>query len=448
MTKSWNRKNLITVLVTIVCIITCFFGYSLNVGAEPMKKNIVYEDIRLKLGTFKLGSFDVEEPENTSKAIRILEKVASGSEGIVYMDMKNVDPSLKYNWKFIVNTLPWGIEDKWQYAIWDQDNKYKDRDIWYFSIGGSTNKNVASYAQQSRARARQIAANVKASSDVETMDAIVDYLQSTVTYGYDEDFTIGKIEYLAPFSTYGALVDKKAVCEGYASAVTDIAMYCGIPCLTLMCEDINHSYNLYLTSQGTMYMLDATVGKKSYPANMNEHDFINDDANDTHHFSSSELIDILNTRKEVISASSIAAPKKETADTPKQYLSPSVTPKVDEKPEQEDKKEDVKPVAPSSTPSSSGTSNELMTVEVGKKKIKVIFNEKPKYNRAGIPNIRYLVKVEGVDTTMCDTYTFTNPECEIRQHLKSGLQYKVYGSIDEWGSVGGDWSKPITFTVN
>lgn len=458
MIKLRNRKNLITVLVTIVCISACFLGYPLKTAAEPLRNEIVYEDKRLRLGTsYKLNDFTVEEPDNTEEAISILEKVGSGSEGIVYIDMKNVDSSLKYSWKFIVNTMPWGIEDKWHFVIWDDNKEYENRDIWYFSVGGYTNKNIASLVERGRSKAKQLALELKRPSDVETMDAIVDYLQSTVTYGYDKDFTIGQMTYLSPFSTYGALVDKRAVCEGYSAAVTDIAMYCGIPCITLICEDINHSYNLYMTSDGSMYMLDATNNKKSYPANMNEHVFINDDANDTYHYSSSELVDLVNYRKTSIQVS--GRPKTSTSagsfnsndnGQPKQYLSPSVTPPdMSPKPSGQVTQPVTQPVTPkpADTATDSSTGDNMISVEAGKGKIKVAFRDRPKYNRAGIPDIRYIVKIEGIDTVTCDTYTFTSPEFEIKQHLRSGLQYKISYMIDKWGESGGTWSSPVAFTV-
>lgn len=59
------------------------------------------------------------------------------------------------------------------------------------------------------------------------------------------------------FSAYGALVNKKAVCDGLSSAYAMLCRHAGLPCVYVGSNEMNHSWNAVLYNGAVMY-LDVT----------------------------------------------------------------------------------------------------------------------------------------------------------------------------------------------
>lgn len=59
------------------------------------------------------------------------------------------------------------------------------------------------------------------------------------------------------FSAYGALVDKKAVCDGLSSAYAMLCRHAGLPCVYVGSAEMNHSWNAVLYNGEVMH-LDVT----------------------------------------------------------------------------------------------------------------------------------------------------------------------------------------------
>lgn len=127
------------------------------------------------------------------------------------------------------------------------------------------NENEDAEREIVRAEVERVAAMAKNADDPTSQLAYLNrYLVDTVTY--DEaryrDYLAGKeISDLRPWTAAAALLDHRAVCEGYAGAYLLLADALGIPCLKVNGEldGIPHSWNIvYLPSLGEWRHIDVT----------------------------------------------------------------------------------------------------------------------------------------------------------------------------------------------
>ena len=65
------------------------------------------------------------------------------------------------------------------------------------------------------------------------------------------------------YTGYGLLVKGTAVCQGYAEAYMDLMTRAGIPCIIVVSEDMNHSWNLVKIG-GSWYHVDVTWDDPSF----------------------------------------------------------------------------------------------------------------------------------------------------------------------------------------
>jgi hypothetical protein len=89
------------------------------------------------------------------------------------------------------------------------------------------------------------------------------YLAKTCVYDYSAltDSSLWK-----PFAAYGALVDGKAVCEGYSRAMQLLSSYAGLQSMLItgQSDGVNHMWNL-MNINGNWYHLDTTWGDSDVP---------------------------------------------------------------------------------------------------------------------------------------------------------------------------------------
>lgn len=91
-------------------------------------------------------------------------------------------------------------------------------------------------------------------------DVIYDYITENVTYDYDN---LNDASYTLKFSAYAALINKTAVCEGYAVLFYRLAEECGLDARvitgsgTTNPRDVNHAWNIVKIGS-YYYYLDAT----------------------------------------------------------------------------------------------------------------------------------------------------------------------------------------------
>jgi len=84
-------------------------------------------------------------------------------------------------------------------------------------------------------------------SDRDIALSVHDYL--AVHCAYDESHTY--------YSGYDALVYQTAVCQGYAEAYMDILNRCGVPCMMVSSDEMDHRWNL-VQIEGLWYHVDVT----------------------------------------------------------------------------------------------------------------------------------------------------------------------------------------------
>ncbi len=91
--------------------------------------------------------------------------------------------------------------------------------------------------------------------------ALYDMLQTYIEYAYDSlDPQITSSEDMMAYSAYGAIVNGKAVCEGYAEAYQYLLQRLGIECYIVTGDSINggaHEWNL-IKIDGNYYHIDLT----------------------------------------------------------------------------------------------------------------------------------------------------------------------------------------------
>ena len=115
------------------------------------------------------------------------------------------------------------------------------------------------------AKVQEIASKIKAENRTvyDRCAAIHDYLIETVEYNNDAAAEVGKsvkdIIYKTPHSAYGALIERSAVCDGYAAAYYRIANSVGIPTriATGTSGNTGHAWNI-TNIDGKHYGVDVT----------------------------------------------------------------------------------------------------------------------------------------------------------------------------------------------
>ena len=96
-------------------------------------------------------------------------------------------------------------------------------------------------------------------SDYEKIKAIYGWLCKYVTYDYN---TLEDDSYLLKYSTYAALVNKTAVCQGYATAFYRMALMAGVNARVVTSE--KHAWNI-VQLDGRWYHVDSTWDSKVKP---------------------------------------------------------------------------------------------------------------------------------------------------------------------------------------
>lgn len=114
----------------------------------------------------------------------------------------------------------------------------------------------------------------KARDDKEILIGISEFLQQNVIYDMDElnSSYRGKCESPMSHNAYGALVNHKAVCDGFSSAYALIAQYFGMKCMLVdgrssynRSSKIDHSWNI-VEYDNAYFHIDSTWDTNTYAA--------------------------------------------------------------------------------------------------------------------------------------------------------------------------------------
>ena len=97
--------------------------------------------------------------------------------------------------------------------------------------------------------------DLSSKTDYQKIKAIYDYICSNITYDYDNLYDDS---YTLKHSSYAALINKKAVCQGYASLFYRLALEAGIDARVISGESGGpHAWNI-VKIEGSYYNLDST----------------------------------------------------------------------------------------------------------------------------------------------------------------------------------------------
>ncbi len=126
----------------------------------------------------------------------------------------------------------------------------------YYSDAFTSEQQVRTAIKKIESERNVILAKLKG-EDYEDIKIIHDYLVDNISYDEND-------ESISPYTIYGALVEKKCVCEGYARALKYLADSAGIDCVLIQGEATNssgnvesHAWNAVLLDQ-RWYCIDAT----------------------------------------------------------------------------------------------------------------------------------------------------------------------------------------------
>lgn len=100
-------------------------------------------------------------------------------------------------------------------------------------------------------------------SDVEKAVALHDYLAIHCSYAY-ADYLNGTLT-TDVYNAYGVLVNRSAVCQGYALTYKYLCNQAGIKCLMVSSDNINHAWNL-IQLNGKYYQVDVTWDDPTWDA--------------------------------------------------------------------------------------------------------------------------------------------------------------------------------------
>lgn len=110
--------------------------------------------------------------------------------------------------------------------------------------------------EQLQAQVKRIAALVDPeASDLQKVKTVHDQIIRSTVYDYTNylNNTLPKVSYTA----YGALVRHTAVCQGYSLAFEMLMEEVGIPCVTVVSDELKHAWNM-VQVDGEWYHVDLT----------------------------------------------------------------------------------------------------------------------------------------------------------------------------------------------
>ncbi len=296
--KNTFNKFLTSFLITLIVLLVLVLIFAMVPGLKGF----------LAKGVGKLTGQPEDQIYDNIEDIaeRINQEIASGKDGEIELyvsnDVSKDDLTKVY---YVVDSMKGEIKTITTYTY-----NYKD----YKSVTFDFAKSDAMYAYESivehksipedKYRARELEDVCRKFLDEKISSAMSDYDKELAVH----DYIVENCEYGfslkhddSEFNAYGCLVNKKAVCSGYAAATNLLLMCCGVECkiVTGEARDIyaenseteRHAWN-QVNVDGTWYNLDTTwddpVGGKSMI--LHEYFNINDDImDDTHTWDKKEF---------------------------------------------------------------------------------------------------------------------------------------------------------------
>lgn len=218
---------------------------------------IIYDELaknkeNLKTGTYKIDFGDAfnELLSQENGAQLLQENYQSGMETYLYdnPDVFYLDPTKMY---INIQTTKKLFTTTYEVFI-DQGTNSN-----YLAEGYTSKEQILKHEEQIEQEVQKILEKVQGKTDYQKILTIHDYLVDNVAY--EQTVTKHNI-----YNMYGALVNKEAVCEGYAKAFKYLMDRAGIKCIVVIgvatdskSETQNHAWN-YVELAGVWYGIDVT----------------------------------------------------------------------------------------------------------------------------------------------------------------------------------------------
>lgn len=143
----------------------------------------------------------------------------------------------------------------------------------YYSDYFSSDKDLKRFLNKEEAAVRKVVESIPASAKTryDRVAYINDYIVKNCEYSMDA-FRVAntpmEMNYYPAWTAYGALIDGKAVCEGYSKAMKLCLDLLGIPCVLV--SGNGHEWNEVQMEDGKWYLLDATFNDPVYSGNVSD----------------------------------------------------------------------------------------------------------------------------------------------------------------------------------
>ena len=147
--------------------------------------------------------------------------------------------------------------------------KYKNGYYKYYLV--YTVKYKTTYAQEKKLKDKiksfKKSYNPSKKSNFEKIYDIHEFICDNVTYDHAHfDNSYYRQNYLLQYTAYAAMLNKTAVCQGYATLYYKMLKECGINNRVIVSQQLNHSWN-YIKLNGKWYHMDVTWDDNSGEAN-------------------------------------------------------------------------------------------------------------------------------------------------------------------------------------
>lgn len=218
---------------------------------------IIYDKLELNKENMKTGTYKIELGDSFDKLL----KEEGGDELLKYYYQCAVETYLYDNTdvfyleptKMYINIRTIKKPFSTTYEVYIDSGKENN----YLTANCNTQSKVKEYENNIQQELSKILAQIENGTQYDRILMIHDYLVNNVSF--EESLLENNI-----YNMYGALVSKKAVCEGYAKAFKYLMDQIGVPCVMVIGtatnsrgETQNHAWN-YIKFENKWYAVDTT----------------------------------------------------------------------------------------------------------------------------------------------------------------------------------------------
>ena len=167
----------------------------------------------------------------------------------------------------------------WQFGGWNGSISYGTTNgqyIYSITYNVTYYTSAAQEAELNTAVSSLLASLDLSGNDYEDLCAVYDYMCDTITYDYD---TLNDTSYKLKYSAYAALINKTAVCQGYANLLYRLALELGIDCRLISGIGNGGAHGWNIVALGNKYYNADATWDTNYSTYDNYQYFLRCDAN-------------------------------------------------------------------------------------------------------------------------------------------------------------------------